>query len=357
MAVTRFATGILLLLPLTIRSAVRPALAQSARRSVCAAAAAAMPEATAAAAAAPAALAEPSRNAFYSLTPLRSEEGRAGFGARVDGVDLSTVALTPDFARQLKDDLRDYRVLLFRKQGRVPGQRQVDISAALGELESTFYKHPMSPHPDVFRVSNDESQGCTNVGRTGWHVDGTFQYSPFKYQTMHFHSVCEGGETHFVPLKEVFETASPALQSLWERLWMVTGRGHSHPLVYRHPVRGDQTMIFHCGASFAKGWALESEASKGFAAGKAPEIDEILSHAEVKSQLTEACQRTLPAYGLKMRWEEGDFAINDNTGNAHYAVPGTQADPRTAGLRILHRTTVAGDTVPTKMDGRESFSM
>ena len=53
----------------------------------------------------------------------------------------------------------------------------------------------LGPHPDIFRVSNDETEGCVGVGRTGWHIDGTFQWRPFKYQTMHFHSTCEGGET------------------------------------------------------------------------------------------------------------------------------------------------------------------
>ena len=29
------------------------------------------------------------------------------------------------------------------------------------QIESTFYNHPASPHRDVFRVSNDRSEGCT----------------------------------------------------------------------------------------------------------------------------------------------------------------------------------------------------
>jgi hypothetical protein len=40
---------------------------------------------------------------------------------------------------------------------------QVRISRWFGELESTFYKHPHSPHPDVFRVSNDRQHGCTGL--------------------------------------------------------------------------------------------------------------------------------------------------------------------------------------------------
>lgn len=60
---------------------------------------------------------------------------------------------------------------------------------------------------------------------------------------------------------------------------------------------------------------------------------------------------------LKMQWEKGDFAINDNLGLAHYASPGTQADREKVGLRILHRTTVVGgdETVPVKADGRRTF--
>lgn len=40
---------------------------------------------------------------------------------------------------------------------------QVRISGWFGDLESTFYKHPHSPHPDVFRVSNDRQHGCTGA--------------------------------------------------------------------------------------------------------------------------------------------------------------------------------------------------
>jgi hypothetical protein len=44
-----------------------------------------------------------------------------------------------------------------------PSLVQVRISRWFGELESTFYKHPHSPHPDVFRVSNDRQHGCTGL--------------------------------------------------------------------------------------------------------------------------------------------------------------------------------------------------
>jgi len=78
---------------------------------------------------------------------------------------------------------------------------QVEISRWFGELDSTFYRHPMSPDPDVFRVSNDNSEGCTQVGRTGWHIDGSFQAAPFAYSIYHIVSVPEQGDTGMLPIK------------------------------------------------------------------------------------------------------------------------------------------------------------
>lgn len=54
-----------------------------------------------------------------------------------------------------------HRVLVFREQGVISGQRQVDVSQWFGPCESTFFKHPKSPHPDIFRVSNSDLEGCT----------------------------------------------------------------------------------------------------------------------------------------------------------------------------------------------------
>lgn len=86
-------------------------------------------------------------------------------------------------------------MLIFKDQGIISGERQVEISKWFGELESTFFKHPRSPHPDVFRVSNVSSEGCTNVGRTGWHIDGSFMHKPFSHSIYHMVNVPKTGDT------------------------------------------------------------------------------------------------------------------------------------------------------------------
>ena len=175
------------------------------------------------------------QNAFYTLRRLSPI-----LGAEIIGVNLQEIDLSTDFISQLVDDLKQFRMLLFRGQHNISGERQVDISSKLGKLESTFYKHPRSPHPDIFRVSNDETEGCTGVGRTGWHIDGTFQKLPFKYQTMHFPEAVDGGDTHFIPLRELYEAQDESTRDRWNRLWMMTGRRTApvQPLVYLHPYRG-----------------------------------------------------------------------------------------------------------------------
>ena len=52
---------------------------------------------------------------------------------------------------------------MFKNLGIISRQKRVEISSLSGELESTFHKHPNSPHLDVFRVSDDPNEGCTGI--------------------------------------------------------------------------------------------------------------------------------------------------------------------------------------------------
>lgn len=116
------------------------------------------------------------------------------FGVEVRGIDLKREQ-PQNLIEKIKEDVTKYRLMVFREQGLISGQRQVEISQWFGELDSPFYKHPRSPHPDVFRVSNDEEEGCVGVGRTGWHVDGSFQPSPYSHSLYHIVSVPIKGDT------------------------------------------------------------------------------------------------------------------------------------------------------------------
>jgi len=127
------------------------------------------------------------KHSFYQLSPLK-------LGAEVTGISLQDDLPQP-VLDELRRDVHKNCILVFRNQGILSGKRQVQISRWFGELDSTFYRHPKLPDPDVFRVSNDSTEGCTQVGRTGWHIDGSFQRAPFAYSIYHIVTVPEKGNT------------------------------------------------------------------------------------------------------------------------------------------------------------------
>ena len=43
-----------------------------------------------------------------------------------------------------------------------------------------------------------------------------------------------------------------------------------------------------------------------------------------------------------VQWQPGDFIISDNLAVAHEASPQTQLTTMDVGLRVMHRTTIAG---------------
>lgn len=118
----------------------------------------------------------------------------AQIGVEIRGVDLNQ-DIPQSLIEQFKHDVHKHRLLIFKNQGIVSGKRHVEISKWFGNLESTFYKHPKSPDPDVFRVSNIREEGCTNVGRTGWHIDGSFMAKPFAFALYHMISIPKKGDT------------------------------------------------------------------------------------------------------------------------------------------------------------------
>jgi alpha-ketoglutarate-dependent taurine dioxygenase len=272
-------------------------------------------------------------NVYYQVKPLKL------------GVEIQGVSLKQDPPRevieQIKRDVHKYRLLVFREQGILSGKRHVEISQWFGELDSTFYRHPRSPDPDVFRVSNDESEGCTNVGRTGWHIDGSFQPAPFAYSLYHIISVPEQGDTVFIPLNELIMSLSEEQRNRWERLWMVSDRrgGIVHPLIYSHPVTGQKTMCFHLGMTEGFIWDY-GQSSEQMAS--AQETRSILM--EIHNKIVNDCSTLQYSHHYK----PGDFMISDNLALGHEATPETQWPRSKVGLRVMHRTTVKGFKPPAK---------
>lgn len=226
--------------------------------------------------------------------------------------------------------------MVFKDQGILPGDRQVEISRWFGELESTFYKHPRSPHPDVFRVSNDPAEGCTGVGRTGWHVDGSFQQSPFSHAIYHIIHCPTKGATVFLPLKEFLQSLPEEYRKKLERLSMLSDRrsiGTAKKVVYPHPVTNEETMCFHLG--MIAGFIYDQGTSKERYTTPQETI-------ELLDELEKAILARKDSLWYIHEWQLGDFIISDNCAIAHEASIETQYPVDIVGLRVMHRTTTQG---------------
>lgn len=265
---------------------------------------------------------------------------KALLGVIIKGVDLNG-DISQELIQQFKTDVHKHRLLIFKEQGKVSGKRHVEISKWFGEFESTFYKHPKSPDPDIFRVSNVREEGCTNVGRTGWHIDGSFMEKPFGFSLYHMVSVPKKGNTDFVPLYELLESLPAKTRARWERLWMLPDRRDKilHPIVYPHPVTNLPTMCFHLGMTAAYVWDYGTDKQRV----TSPE-ETVKIHEEIHNEIVKDNKRLIYSH----KWEEGDFIISDNLSVGHEATPETQYPVEEVGLRILHRTTIKGTSKPQK---------
>ena len=69
------------------------------------------------------------RFAFYQIKPAK-------IGCEVVGIDLKQ-EVTEEVIKQIKDDVKKHRILIFRHQGIVPPLRHLEIGRWFGEVEST----------------------------------------------------------------------------------------------------------------------------------------------------------------------------------------------------------------------------
>ena len=78
--------------------------------------------------------------------------------------------VSKDIIKQVKKDVKEHRLLVFKDQGIISGDRQVEIGQWFGKVEEQTpkgHKHKKMPNKDVLRVSNDVQEGNIKVGTAG----------------------------------------------------------------------------------------------------------------------------------------------------------------------------------------------
>lgn len=272
----------------------------------------------------------------------------ATLGARVRGLSLARID-EPDFERVL-DAWHTYGVLVFPEQ-HLDDDEQIAFTRRFGELERLIANPGPGGRPEIGALSSLGRDGKTMKrdsthhlflkGNTYWHTDSSYKPVPAKASCLRAAVVPdEGGETSWADMRAAFDDlddelravveSGVAVHSYWYSQSLVGGTNAlseaewaalppvSHPMLATHPVTGRKNIYLGRHASHIEG--MDEEAGR-----------ELIQRINAWS--------TRPPRVFTHRWAAGDIAIWDNRCVLHRGHEWPLEQPR-----VMHRTTVAGET-------------
>ena len=268
-------------------------------------------------------------------------------GAVIGGVDLSE-ALDDETVAEIRRAVLDHKVVFFRSQPRLTPHEQVTFSRRFGPFSPVPFIEPLTDHPEVIAVIREASETQRFTFGSLWHSDFSSLAEPPFASILHAIEVPPyGGDTVWAnqelalaslsrtmrsvlaPLQGIHSAVnaySTRMQSVHDAFTGMTVHTSDdaeafrhHPVVRKHPETGRPVLFVN--AQYTVGLA-------GFAPGEAkPLLDFLFQHS------------VQPTFTCRWRWEVGDLAMWDNRAVQHMAM----AD-FTGHRRLMHRTTVAGDS-------------
>lgn len=280
----------------------------------------------------------------YSIKELPNN-----FGAVINNLNyLHNNKLDHCLIHTLKQDLNFYKILFFKNNNPISAELHREIMQAFGQI-IPWGTHPKSPHPDIYRISNNPKEGFVGNGTSGFHIDGCFKKIPPKIMSFSCLKNCKEGITQFISLNTLLTSQSLLQQKNWQDLWLIhsSSAKNKHwctPLVYIHPITNQPTMLFHTGTQYIYGWCNQNDYQK------------IIPAKNIANKIQFSCESLIKEKkGLSWYWSPGDFCLIDNLAVAHFA-PKSVIQPSTkVGLRILHRIAIEGDDIPKHYDGSQGF--
>jgi alpha-ketoglutarate-dependent taurine dioxygenase len=246
----------------------------------------------------------------------------------------------PDFAPQILDLLNDRGALVFPRIN-LTDQEQLAFTDSLGDRLNFTKNVPGGDlsAQDVYTITLDKDVNSEPEyvwGSMYWHMDGICSPIPPSPVTLLSckSKAQQGGQTEFSNTYAAFEALSPEEQAKLETMRVVhtvaaavreikgkdelnpirRDQEHEHPLIWTR-ADGRKAIIIGCHADYIVG------------------MDKAVGRILI-NRLLEWCSR--PEFTLRHEWSVGDFAMWDNMGMLHRAVP-YAADSG----RRMHRTSVA----------------
>ena len=276
---------------------------------------------------------------------LEVKANPAGFGAEVTGVDLSR-PLPPAVLEAVKAAFAAHAVLWFPRQPLTHDQLEA-FTRQWGEFGWDPYVAPLADRPHILEVRRNADETTAVFGGT-WHSDWSFQETPPAITMLHAKVIPPvGGDTLYADGCRAYDALSPVFKAMLAPLRAVhsaarpygstgfyakeegrTGmkilpsveaeKTFVHPLVRVHPVTGRKALFVNPVYTIGVEGMTEPESAAmlGFLFKHMTEERFVYRHAWAPDMLT--------------MW--------DNRCCMHNATGGYDGH-----LRVLHRTTVAGD--------------
>ena len=276
---------------------------------------------------------------------IRVTPNKDGFGARIDGIqDVS--AMSPEQLIEVKQAFALHSVICFPDQP-LSLQQQEDFTRQFGAFGVDPYIVPMEQHPNILELRREPDEKAPNFG-AGWHSDWSFQPEPPAVTILHSKVTPPiGGDTLFCDCYRAYEDLSPVFQTFLDTLTAAhtaalpygrnglyageTGKRSmkiiaseeaeklfNHPLVRVHPETRRKALFV--GPIYTSG---------------------IVGMAETESKAVLAFlydHMLQDRYIYRHKWQPGMVLMWDNRCTLHYADGGYDGH-----LRVMHRTTVAGE--------------
>jgi len=276
---------------------------------------------------------------------LRVVPNDNGFGAAISGVDLSQ-ALGNDVVAGIRRAWLEHQVVYFPDQPM--GHEDLErFTRYIGNWGHDPYVAPLDGHPHILEVRRDPDEPVAPFGGA-WHSDWSFQATPPAATLLHAKVVPPvGGDTWYADGYAAFDALSETERSELEGLTALhsarrpyshegyrAGRGNersmkilpsdaayavqAHPVVRTHPETGRKALWVN--AVYTIG------------------IQD-MAQAEADALVKRLCRHaTEERFLYKHRWSADMLTMWDNRSVQHCAQGGYDGY-----LRVMHRTTVAGD--------------
>lgn len=279
-------------------------------------------------------------------SPILVKPNPGGFGAEVTGVDLSR-PLDDQVLNAVKRAWADHAVIWFPDQPLDHDQFEA-FTLQIGPFGEDPYIAPIAGRPHILEVRREANETVAPFG-SAWHSDWSFQARPPAATLLHAKvTPPQGGDTLFADGYRAYETLSPLLQRMIEGMRGLHSAARpygpdgayareqgqrsmtilsspsaeamrSHPIVRTHPVTGRKALFVN---------PVYTVGVEG------------MDEAESKAMLSFLFKHmTEDAFVIRVKWRPNMLTLWDNRCVMHNATGGYDGFER-----VMHRTTVAGET-------------